>query len=294
MAKESFFTVNDLGVFIKEPDAVNSADAPKMLYHYTNLPSLALILKNQTLRLMPLTHMDDKQEKETADVDNLGGFYFVSCWTDKEDEIIPMWKMYASLDAGVRIGLPPNPFVRETFPAHYLCDYLGFPVPQEQNLVQVNSLIRLNDLKEGLFCAKMGAESILYKVEYTDDRNRLTPTVASKNDTICFGEYGLVKHEGWDFQNEWRYLLRLFPVGPHGANVGLYTRIQEIFSSMMSGELDPPRSHYDLTLDPEVLAHMEITPSPEMSAGNKVLFDSLVKEYCPKATIRKSSLADTL
>ena len=47
------------------------------LYHYTSIESLALILKNKTIRLNPLDKMDDLQEQKTADVENLGKFVFV-------------------------------------------------------------------------------------------------------------------------------------------------------------------------------------------------------------------------
>lgn len=36
----------------------------KYLYHYTSLESLALILKNRTIRLNPLDKMDDLQEQK--------------------------------------------------------------------------------------------------------------------------------------------------------------------------------------------------------------------------------------
>ena len=42
------------------------------LYHYTNIESLALILKNQTIRFNSLDRMDDLQEKESADIKNIG------------------------------------------------------------------------------------------------------------------------------------------------------------------------------------------------------------------------------
>ena len=79
---------------------------PSTLYHYTNLETLALILENRTIRLMPLTGVDDRQESMTADSSRIASFVFVSCWTDDSKESIPMWRMYASLEAGVRIALP--------------------------------------------------------------------------------------------------------------------------------------------------------------------------------------------
>lgn len=71
------------------------------LYHYTNIEVLALILSNRTIRFNSLDKMDDLQEKEVADIKNLGQFCYVSSWTDDEKESIPMWNMYSSLDSGV-------------------------------------------------------------------------------------------------------------------------------------------------------------------------------------------------
>jgi len=48
------------------------------LYHYTSLETLALILKNRTIRFNSLDKMDDLQEKETADIKNIGQFFYIS------------------------------------------------------------------------------------------------------------------------------------------------------------------------------------------------------------------------
>ena len=96
-------------------------EIPKYLYHYTNIDSLALILKNRTIRLNSLDRMDDLQEQETADIRNIGQFIYVSSWTDDERESIPMWNMYANIEAGVRIKMKANPFQRQkTFAANLL------------------------------------------------------------------------------------------------------------------------------------------------------------------------------
>ena len=83
---------------------------PKYLYHYTTIQNLALILKNRTLRLMPLNLMDDLQEAKSKDLQDFGQFIYVSSWTDREEEAIPMWKMYTKPECGVRIGMVENPF----------------------------------------------------------------------------------------------------------------------------------------------------------------------------------------
>ena len=63
------------------------------LYHYTNIETLALILKNRTIRFNSLDKMDDLQEQQTADIKNIGQFCYISSWTDDSTESIPMWNM---------------------------------------------------------------------------------------------------------------------------------------------------------------------------------------------------------
>ena len=69
---------------------------PQYLYHYTSIDTLALILKNRSIRFNSLDRMDDLQEKESKDVKNIGQFVYVSAWTSEEKESIPMWNMYSS------------------------------------------------------------------------------------------------------------------------------------------------------------------------------------------------------
>lgn len=76
-----------------------------MIYHYTTLENLTLIIKNQTLRFNRLTQVDDQDEGITADYGSLGDFVFVSCWTNKDTENIVLWNMYARDMTGVRIGI---------------------------------------------------------------------------------------------------------------------------------------------------------------------------------------------
>ena len=76
----------------------------KTLYHYTSVDTLLLILQNKTLRFKSLLYVDDPLEPTTSDFGNLGGFKYVSCWTDTPNSI-PQWTMYSNNMTGVCIGL---------------------------------------------------------------------------------------------------------------------------------------------------------------------------------------------
>lgn len=82
-----------------------------IIHQYTSIDSLALILKNKTIRFKRLDKMDDIEEAALSNAGiHLGGFMFVSCWTFNEIESIPLWRMYTPTTKGVRISLDKNMF----------------------------------------------------------------------------------------------------------------------------------------------------------------------------------------
>src|SRR5690625_4237641 len=87
-----------------------SKTVPEHLYHYTSIETLALILRNQTIRFRRLDLMDDPDEALTADLGRQGKYVLVSCWTDRVDEELLIWSLYTTGLRGVRIRLPVPPF----------------------------------------------------------------------------------------------------------------------------------------------------------------------------------------
>lgn len=59
-----------------------------MLYHYTSIETLAMILGGKKIRFNNLLHVDDPDEIETADLSNWGRHCFVSCWTKSADDVL--------------------------------------------------------------------------------------------------------------------------------------------------------------------------------------------------------------
>ena len=80
------------------------------LYHYTSIETLALILKNRTIRFNNLLNVDDPEEAETKDLGLSGKHCLVSCWTKSSEDTLPMWNMYTPRMKGVRIKMKMNPF----------------------------------------------------------------------------------------------------------------------------------------------------------------------------------------
>lgn len=265
------------------------------LYHYTSIESLALILKNKTIRLNPLDKMDDLQEQKTADVENLGKFVFVSSWTDDPTESIPMWKMYTNSTAGVRIKLRRNPFLWHGTRGADLEKVLGIPAQNEESRSNyVKTFLDMGKMLDGGYISPQAWNGeILEKVIYTDDIAKLEPKVAEISDegiNLKTGLLGKHKNLHWEFQKEWRYIMQFISIN-FKVSVEETTRLAiETAMKMLNGTEPPPFRYYDLDIDPKCFEEMEITCSPQMTYGNRVILETLVEKYNPYARIVDSEL----
>lgn len=269
----------------------------RLLYHYTSLDKLALILKNKTIRLSPLDKMDDLQEQKTADVPNAGKFIFVSAWTSEEIESIPMWFMYTDPKAGVRIGLPPNPFKRHKIS---IADYekRGLKVVrQEEDPAELDCFLDpVEMLINGYISPQAFGGDILHRVNYTNDLSLLEPKIRDvTGDKIngYLGKLGKHKNKFWEFQKEWRYLMQFLPMRMSDPAT-MEKEATVMANKLLWGLENPPLRYYDLEIDPTCFSQMEIVISPQMTPGNHILLSSLVEKYNPTATLKSSNLLNLI
>jgi hypothetical protein len=87
------------------------------LTHYTSIQTLELILKSKKMLFNRLDRVDDAEEMD-VDIQHLAYSTYVSCWTEKKDDLL-FWNMYAgqkdavgNLDkcSGVSFTMRTNPF----------------------------------------------------------------------------------------------------------------------------------------------------------------------------------------
>ncbi len=265
------------------------------LYHYTSIDILALILKKHTIRLNPLNKLDDLQEQKTADVENLGKFVFVSSWTSDEEESIPMWKMYTNPLSGVRIKLHKNPFVKNNTSLKDIIDKTRMRVENQSNQSgKVETFLDLSDLmSKGYFSPQAWGGEILKEIKYTDDQSLLEPKVSEISNTdvkIDIGKLGIYKSKYWEFQKEWRYLMSFIPIDFKAGPEKMEQNISLTVQKLLLGIENPPFSYYDLTIDSKFYSEMEITCSPKISDGNRIMLYDLVEKYNKSAIIRESTL----
>lgn len=175
--------------------------SPEWLFHYTSIDTLALILRNKTLRLRRLDLMDDPNEAMTNDLGDAGMYVLASSWTASEDEHLLFWKMYTAT-SGVRIRLPANPFDEtHTIKSTDLPKALTMESETFHSCLSVDQIISNDHLIVPMLPR-------LEKVIYTDDESLLSPNIVHENSlhfVIALNPVGSHKSLMWEFQEEWRY-----------------------------------------------------------------------------------------
>ena len=250
---------------------------PEFLYHYTDLSSLALILKNRTFRLNSLKNMDDAEEVMTANSPYLGKYCMISSWTDLKEESIPFWGLYTKDMAGIRIRMKSNPFVKERFSFSYISEGTEFESACPKEILESNNVYLYP------------CTPFLRKVLYTNNSELIYPNPIEYVKKNPDGTYKLsgnftdinkYKRDSWSFQSEWRYSLVFFPRNENG---GLKLELS-------ANADDMPFWHCDVKIADDAFENIEITTGPKMQMGDKLLLEALVEKYCPTATIVESEL----
>lgn len=258
------------------------------IYHYTSLETLAKILQTKTIRFNRLDCVDDLAE---CGVSQYAKYVFVSCWTESAEENIALWKMYTSdISQGVRISLPKDMF--KTYPIlkdPHLNTKLKYSLIPSEIEKNANYQVLPVDL------ATDNINEIFYRhIEYVRNPRLAVGAIRHQD----FGKYGLgitldvnrlgrFKEKCWEFQQEVRFALTIFPFNP--LKLVYRKDARDIITSSLEQKLDLPFSEYYLHLKDDIFEQLEITLSPNISVESKQRVNALVNDYAPNALIRNSS-----
>lgn len=265
------------------------------LYHYTTIDSLALILKNKTLKFSRLDCVDDLEEGrvESSGI-KLGKHFFVSCWTENQDESIPLWKMYSGDSYGVRISLDKDMFKKYVVESG---TYNGIPVRGcIESLLPAEELFNQYYMPFPPTITQSSVDSFFYrKVEYVDDVSKATEDIVhiirkegNMGDMeIALGDVGRFKHRRWAFQEETRFVLSFLPINPMRYDPAL---VSSMVIQAYQSDIHVPFNSYFMHLKDDVFENLEIVLSPMASEGQKVIVENLCAAFAPNAVIRESSL----
>lgn len=255
------------------------------VYHYTSIETLALILKNKSIRFNRLDCVDDLEESiygSGAQNVKLAQYAFVSCWTRDNIENLALWKMYTN-NKGVRIALEENPFV--VYPLN------------EKAYTYCRSFL---DTGEDYFMLSVNNEAKLYDIKYVENQNDKIKKLindCANSVTIDTENLGLYKDARWQFQKESRYKIILFPINApiiqqnikKSGNPYLNTLLG-IFSSFgpsMLSQSPIKRTDFFVKLNETAINNIEVMMGPETSEAERFIVEKLLAEY-PQSSISDS------
>lgn len=252
------------------------------VYRYITIEELALILETQKIRFSRLDKFDDKFEVRHFPGVDFSTHIFATCWTKDEKENIPLWKMYASMEAGVRIQLPVEMFKKHSLNKDTFKDTLfdimigegNSPLAREQTITQ-NSIV-----------LQKGQQTIFpVPITYDDDYKTIYQNTYTEKDGLktwdFLGIFGAYKTTYWDFQNEYRFLIYTFPTSEWG--------------NALEGKPIPPdsRDYIDVEINPDVLNNIKVVTSPKCKNGSKAIVRALLK-HLSGHTLENSKLEEML
>lgn len=248
------------------------------LYHYTSIETLALILKNKTIRFNNLLNVDDPEEAETEDLGLSGKHCLVSCWTKSSEDILPMWNMYTSGMKGVRIKMQINPFKKYT----YNKGEMHF---SEKVLSCID--YRADYTKKVTIAPKC---PLTIEVEYTDDEGLLQPKIKSQTENeirISFEKLGRYKRKHWAFQNEYRYIITTVPWTVWELQQVKNEKEQfELFNRVLDKDNKQICEEIYLALSDDAFENMEILLAPKTTEAEYIIVQALLEKYCPNIQVK--------
>lgn len=258
------------------------------LYHYTSIETLALILKNKTIKFNRLDAVDDLEEAGyTSNGAQLGKYMFVSCWTKSTEENIALWSMYAEKGKGIRIELDEDMFYE------YKAEdtqYVKVVKQMENPLMPLSEIIR----DDYIFFTPLKSSYNFFQrdVVYVDYPNeKVKDALIWHNDgcNIDFSLVGKYKRTHWKFQEETRFSLVAVP-----CNKCKSADISSKIIYNIENNIELPFKEYYLKLKQKVLDNIIVRLGCSCTEADYIIIETLLNKYTNNGKVEKSKLAGTI
>lgn len=224
-----------------------------LIYHYTTIDTLALILKNKTIRFNRLDKVDDAEEIEIEYYpQNTYKFTYISCWTESSIENIALWKMYTPNGRGIRIGIEHERLFDHAVEGTSFggdAEFCKFSYTQPNDNIQ--------------------------KIEYIDDLESIKIDI--DKDMKCLALY---KNKMWKFQEESRFILITHDFTFNLCNSREEYQKDEIYTPF----------HFDRKLSENAFVNSIITLGPLCNDSDRIIVEALCDKYCINTKITDSLL----
>lgn len=274
------------------------------IYHYTSIETLALILKNKTIRFNRLdNNLDDLEEGQiSSNGVKLGNYGFVSCWTEERTESIPLWKLYTNNGIGVRIALEQDMFKDYIYSGIVKIGDIKFDTDSSgynKTKTPIEDMFNSDYIVFTLLSNQYNNPSFYKTVEYVDDINdKIKDTVKlfPKDErqyqriSICHHDIGLYKKKHWEFEKETRFFLFIIPGKKLNMHKDFNKDWEQWLYDVWTKNIKNTITDYYMHLKDDIFDDMEIVLSPNCSDSNKIIVESLCKQYAPNAKVYDSTL----
>ena len=265
----------------------------KLIYHYTTIETLALILKNHTIRCSRLDKVDDIEESEfTSGATNvrLGNYVFASCWTRCEEESIAEWKLYAGYD-GVRIALAED----NVFQTYDI-------TPEFPNSMKSYFKPPFSPVGKDAICDPRINPIKCEDVVYTDDPYYLAQNAIFNTGThtaLITTNAGKYKRRIWEFQQECRFKFLVYPMEAKIVeNLGkteidlnqMFSISSQCMRNVLLNKQPISQEYYDAAMSSTALDNLQVMLGPRSSEAQETIVKALLNQYAPKAVLKHSML----
>lgn len=273
------------------------------IYHYTTIDTLALILKNKTIRFNRLDNgLDDLQEGNVSSRGiKLGHYGFVSCWTENKEENVPLWKMYTDNGLGVRIALEKDMFKDYYYPEIVEIGDVKFNAKEsgwQHTKTPIEDMFSQKHIVYTLLPSNINSNTFYKRIEYVDDIDEELKDCLSiekvtdqlNRITIRHESIGKYKHKRWKFEEETRFFLFIIPGMRFAMNKDINIEYNQWLYDVWTKNIPNTISDYDMHLKENIFDDMEITLSPNIPQAKKIIVEALRDKYAPKAIVKPSDL----
>lgn len=266
------------------------------LFHYTTIGTLAHIMNNRSLKFNRLDQLDDITESEPfADFNPLE--YIFSCsFTYDPIENIPLWRMYANMETGIRIEFDSNEmfapsFVPITMPqhSHECCEFPPFIYTslKVEDIINKDYVLAYWNLTEPeSLCSCIKLKKVIYVNDFQEKykflltiKDNIENRETTRNISYTPTDFGFYKSKYWEFQKEIRGLIYAIP----------FPKDNNAISNVVSGKRKLKTKYILVPLSNEALNNLKIVLAPKATDAAYLVVKSLTRDF-PNITVQYSEL----